>query len=138
MNMSASQQIIAQRTNEKAKMAMSSLIHALFELEDYAVARLVTRDDRSPVLVLLAPEITPDYECLVDIQLPFAEDFRSYKFPPLDKVVTVSGKVLSEHRNLPNQDVTAAMSDYVDRMDLSTFGKDEDGYVQVDLANQLD
>lgn len=128
MNMSPASQIVAQRTNEMAKMALSSLIHALFELEDYAIARLVTRDDRAPVLVLLGPEITPDYECLVDVQIPFAEDFRAYKFPPLDRVVTVSGKVLTEHRSLPNSDLKGAMSDYVDKMDLSTFDKDEDGY----------
>ncbi len=128
MTMSTACQIIAQKTNEKAKMAMSSLIHALFELEDYAVARLVTRDDRSPVLVLLAPEITPDYECLVDVQLPYAEDFRSYKFPPLDRVVTVSGKALTEHRNLPSNVLATAMSNYVDQMDLSTFGTDDNGY----------
>lgn len=127
MNMSAASQIIAQKTNEKAKIAISSLIHALFELEDYAVARLVTKDDRGPILVLLAPEITPDYECLVDVQLPYAEDFRSYKFPPLDRVVTVSGKVLTEHRNLPNDALTTAMSTYVDQMDLSTFSTDENG-----------
>ena len=128
MNLSAASQIIAQRTNEKAKMAISSLIHALFELEDYAVARLVTRDDRSPVLVLLAPEITPDYECLIDVQLPFAEDFRSYRFPPLDRVATVSGKMLTEHRNLPGDALTEAMSNYVDQMDLSTIGTDDEGY----------
>lgn len=128
MNMSAASQMIAQRTNEKAKMAMSALIHALFELEDYAVARLVTRDDRSPVLVLLAPEITPDYECLVDVQLPFAEDFRSYRFPPLDRVVTMSGKLLKEHRNLPSDALKEEMSNYVDQMDLATLSTDEEGY----------
>ncbi|KAI9816454.1 MAG: ATP-dependent DNA helicase II subunit 2 [Pycnora praestabilis] len=127
MNMSPACIVIAQKTNEKAKMAFSSLIHALFELETYAVARLVTKEGRSPVLVILAPSIEPDYECLLDVQLPFAEDVRSYEFPPLDKVITVSGKVLKEHRNLPNEELQKSMSDYVDRMDLSTFGRDDEG-----------
>ena len=109
-------------------MALSSLIHALFELESYAVARLVAKTDKEPVIVLLAPSIEVDYECLHDVQLPFTEDIRSYRFPPLDKVLTVSGKEIKEHRNLPTDALSAAMSAYVDRMDLSTFAKDEEGY----------
>lgn len=110
-------------------MALSSLIHALFELESYAVARLVAKAEKDPILILLAPSIEVDYECLLDVQLPFAEDLRSYKFPPLDRVVTVSGKVITQHRNVPNDALKTAMSDYVDRMDLSTFGKDDEGQV---------
>ena len=128
MSMSVSSIIVAQKMVPKAALGLSSLIHALFELETYAVGRLVPKDGKDPVLVLLAPSIEVDYECLLDVQLPFAEDLRSYKFPPLDKVVTVSGKILKEHRNLPGDVLTSAMSDYVDRMDLSTFGTDDEGY----------
>ena len=127
MNLSTSSVVIAQKTNDKASMALSSFIHALFELDCYAIARLVTKNDNSPVLVLLAPSIEPDYECLLDVQLPFAEDVRSYAFPPLDRVVTVSGKTLTEHRNLPNDGLKKAMSDFVDKMDLSGFGHGVDG-----------
>ncbi|KAL9129992.1 MAG: hypothetical protein Q9217_001714 [Psora testacea] len=127
MHMSVSCAIIAQKTNTKAIMALSSLIHALFELESYAVARLVTKSDKGPVITLLAPSIEVDYECLLDVQLPYAEDVRSYKFPPLDRVITVSGKRITEHRNLPSPALTKAMSDYVDRMDLSSAGKDDEG-----------
>lgn len=127
MEMSVSCVVIAQKTNSKAILALSSLIHALFELESYAVARLVTKADKDPVIVLLAPSIEVDYECLLDIQLPFTEDVRSYRFPPLDKVITVSGKVIKDHRNLPSDALIAAMSDYVDRMDLSAFGHDDEG-----------
>ena len=127
MNMSLSSVIIALGTNAEASLALSSFIHALFEVDSYAVARLVTKDDKPPVVVLLAPSIEAEYECLIDVQLPFAEDVRSYRFPPLDKIVTISGKVLSEHRNLPNADLRQAMSDYVDQMDLSELGRDEEG-----------
>ena len=126
--MSVSCVIIAQKTNSKAILAFSSLIHALFELQSYAVARLVPKTDKEPTITLLAPSIEVDYECLLDVQLPFAEDVRPYRFPPLDKVITVSGKIIKEHRNLPSDELSAAMSDYVDRMDLSTFGNDEEGY----------
>ncbi|KAL8842061.1 MAG: hypothetical protein Q9170_000664 [Blastenia crenularia] len=127
MSMSVSNIIIGQKTNSKAIMALSSLIHCLFELETYAVARLVPKVDKPPVILLLAPSIDVDYECLLDVQVPFAEDVRSYKFPPLDRVITISGKVIKEHRNLPSNALTSAMSDYVDSMDLSTFGKDDEG-----------
>lgn len=127
MTMSVSCVVIAQKTNSKAIMALSSLIHALFELESYAVARLVTKADKGPLITLLAPSIEVDYECLLDVQLPYAEDVRSYKFPPLDRVITVSGKEIREHRNLPSDALSTAMSDYVDGMDLSDLGKDDEG-----------
>ena len=125
--MSTTNIIIGQRGNTKAILALSSLIHALKELESFAVARFVKKDESPPIILLLAPLIEPDYECLVDVLIPFAEDVRSYKFPPLDRVVTVSGKTLKEHRNLPKDDLQAAMDDYVDRMDISTFGEDDEG-----------
>ncbi|KAL8935056.1 MAG: hypothetical protein Q9216_005603 [Gyalolechia sp. 2 TL-2023] len=127
MSMSNSNTIIAQKTNSKAIMALSSLIHALFELESYAIARLVPKADKSPVILLLAPSIEVDYECLLDVQIPFTEDVRSYRFPPLDRVITISGKVIKEHRHLPNETLSSAMSEYIDTMDLSSFGKDEEG-----------
>jgi ATP-dependent DNA helicase 2 subunit 2 len=128
MSMSVSSIIIAQKTNNKAMMALSSLIWALSELESYAIARLVPKAGKPPVLLIVAPSIENDYECLLDVQLPFVEDVRSYKFPPLDRVLTVSGKVITAHRNLPTEELSSAISDYVDSMDLSTFGKDDEGY----------
>ncbi|MCJ1314220.1 ATP-dependent DNA helicase II subunit 2 [Agyrium rufum] len=127
MSMTASSTVVPQRTNKKAILAMSSLIHALYELESYAIARFVPKKGKEPVLTLLAPSVDVDYECLIDVQLPFAEDFRPHKFPPLDRVLTVSGKVLKEHRNLPNDTLLDAMSDYVDSMDLSKFGRNDEG-----------
>jgi ATP-dependent DNA helicase 2 subunit 2 len=127
LDMSKTHVIIAQRTNEKAIMALSSFIRALYELETYAVARLVPKDGKSPTMILLAPSIDADAECLFEVELPFAEDLRSYRFPALDKIVTVSGKELKQHRYLPSDDLMDAMSDYVDAMDLSTFGEDDEG-----------
>lgn len=118
---------IAQRTNDKARMAFSSLVHALFELDSYAVARIVLKDDKDPKLVLLAPLIEPDLECLIDVPLPFAEDLRQYRFPPLNRVITVSGATITKHRNIPTDDLVDTMSAYVDSMDLSAAGKDEEG-----------
>ncbi|KAK2050363.1 Ku70/Ku80 N-terminal alpha/beta domain-containing protein [Colletotrichum somersetense] len=119
---------VSRKFDEKSQLALSSLIHALYELESYAVARLVVKDNKDPVLVLLAPHIEPDMECLYDVPLPFAEDVRGYQFPPLDRVITVSGqKITANHRLLPGDELTDAMSDYVDSMDLSSFGADDEG-----------
>jgi ATP-dependent DNA helicase 2 subunit 2 len=129
MSMSETSQTVPSKVNPQAAMAFSSLIHALFERECYAVARLVAKDGRDPIMLLMAPffDHANNYECLVDVELPFAEDMRSFTFPPLDKIVTVAGKHISQHRLLPNDDLKSAMSDYVDAMDLSTFEKGDEG-----------
>ncbi|CAL3964795.1 unnamed protein product [Diplocarpon coronariae] len=127
LNMGEACITIAQPVNDKARMAMSSLVHALHELDSYAIARFVPKDRRPPVILLMAPLIEPDLECLIDVPIPFAEDIRMYRFPPLDKVIGSSGAVLTKHRYLPGENLEEAMSNYVDSMDLSTFGKDEDG-----------
>ncbi|CAK3960688.1 ATP-dependent DNA helicase II subunit 2 [Lecanosticta acicola] len=127
LDMGRAHMIVNQKTNDKASMALSSLIRALYELDSYAVARLVPKENNKPQMVLLAPNIEPDFECLYEVGLPFAEDVRNFKFPPLDRVITVSGKSLKVHRNLPNDDLMSSMSDYVDSMDLSTFARDDEG-----------
>lgn len=126
MALSRSNVILAQRSNTKAIMALSSLVHALHELSSVAIARLVTKSDHSPELVLLAPTIEPEAEYLVDVALPFAEDVRGYGFPPLDRVVLASGKSLSVHRHLPDASLQSSMDAYVEAMDLdSHVGEDE-------------
>ncbi|EGS20695.1 uncharacterized protein CTHT_0025310 [Thermochaetoides thermophila DSM 1495] len=121
--------VVAQRNNPEAEIALSSFIHTLYELESYAVARFVQKDGAQPQILLLKPNpgIEDEFECLYDVPLPFAEDVRNFPFPPLDKVLTVTGNVLNEHRLLPSNDLRKAMSDFVDAMDLSKFDVDEEG-----------
>ncbi|KAI8941189.1 ATP-dependent DNA helicase II subunit 2 [Plenodomus lindquistii] len=134
--LSRSSFIVPQKANPHAQLCLSSFIHALYEAECYAVARLVTKELKPPVMVLLAPRIELEWEALIDVELPFEEDMRRYKFPPLDRKLTVSGKTITEHKDLPTQDLVNAMSDYVDAMDLSAFGRDDDGneeeYAQIE------
>ena len=125
--MSRSNFIVPQKANQPAQLGLSSFIHALYEAECYAVARMVTKEPKPPSLLLLVPRIELEWEALVDVELPFEEDMRRYKFPPLDRKLTVHGKMITEHRDLPKQDLMKAMSDFVDAMDLSKFGRDEDG-----------
>ncbi|KAG8625006.1 hypothetical protein KVT40_006757 [Elsinoe batatas] len=136
MDMSRSNMIIAQRTNPKAALALSSLIHALYELSSLAVARYVPKPDKAPIILLLSPSIEPDLECLYDVELPFAEDIRQYRFPPLDRILTVSGKTITQHRTLPSTELQDAMSAYVDAMDLTlpaaTTDLDETEYASIE------
>ena len=125
--MTTSHIITGAKGDVESILALSSLAHALSELDDYAVARLVVKKDKGPLIVLLAPLLEPNYECLVEMELPFAEDVRTYRFAPLDKILTVTGKEVKEHARLPDDKLKEAMSNYVDRMDLTTFGDDDEG-----------
>ncbi|KAK5047638.1 hypothetical protein LTR84_006303 [Exophiala bonariae] len=118
MLLDSANMVVGQKGNDKAGLALSSLIHALHELNSVAVARLVKKDGAEPILTILSPLANQEIECLVENVLPFAEDIRSYRFPPLDKIVTISGKELTEHRNLPSDDLLNSMSDFVDSMSL--------------------
>lgn len=117
--------LVAQKGNDKAAFALSSFIHALFELDSVAVARFVKKDNSEPAITLLSPLVEADFEGLIENMLPFAEDIRNYRFPPIDKVLTVSGKALTEHRNLPNEDLLQAMNDLVDDMNLVNDDEEE-------------
>ncbi len=128
LNMGEAGMTIAQKLNDAAALKLSSFIHSLQELESYAVARIVTKDGKEPQLLLLAPHIDNEVECLYDVPLPFAEDVRNYKFPPLDQVVTVTGKKLTQHdRFLPSNELQEVMNDYVDAMDISSWERDDNG-----------
>lgn len=125
LHMSQVSFITASKGYKKGSLALSSLIHALYEAEDYAVARLVIKEAKPPILVLLAPYMTNDFECLLEAPLPYTEDLRTYRFPSLDKVATVSGKIVTEHRNLPTKSLQESMDQFVDSMELDI--KDDDG-----------
>ena len=105
---------------------MTEFIHSLFELGSVAIGRLVKKDMAEPIMTVLSPSVEADFECLIENVLPFAEDIRSYRFPPIDKVLTVSGKALTEHRNLPSQKLLDSMSDFVDNMMLVDDAADEE------------
>ncbi|RMZ87463.1 hypothetical protein DV736_g5308, partial [Chaetothyriales sp. CBS 134916] len=113
-----SNMLVAPKGNDKAALALSSLIQALYIQESVVVARFVKKDIADPQITLLSPLVEPDFECLIENVLPFAEDMRTYRFPPLDKVLTVSGKQLTSHRLLPSSELQSAMDDFVDSMSL--------------------
>lgn len=110
--------LVAPKVNDKAALALGSLIQALVINNSVAVARFVKKDMQEPLVTLLSPSVTADHQCLIENILPFAEDIRAYRFPPLDKVLTMSGKTITQHRNLPSDDLLQTMSDFVDGMSL--------------------
>ncbi|KAI1772362.1 ATP-dependent DNA helicase II subunit 2 [Hypoxylon cercidicola] len=135
LNMGDACQTVAQKLSDADALKLSSLIHSLRELESYAVARIVAKDGKDPALILLAPHIEPEFECLYDVPLPFAEDVRNYQFPPLDKVITVTGNTIYENnRLLPGRELSDAMDDYVDAMDISNWEKDDEGNRSLEYA----
>ncbi|OAA58538.1 ku family DNA-binding protein [Niveomyces insectorum RCEF 264] len=127
LNMGESCIILPRKFSEIDEIAFSALVHAMDDTRTCAVARFVAKDMKEPSLLLLIPTVSKSLVCLYDVPLPFSEDVRTYPFPPLDKVITANGTVLKKHRLLPSDDLDRAMSDYVDAMDLSMFGTDEDG-----------
>ena len=60
--------------NDKAKMAISSLVRALHETESYAVARLVTKNDKDPQIVLMAPLIEPELDAVEEANIFEADE----------------------------------------------------------------
>lgn len=129
--------LVAQKLNDKAAYALSSLVRALFEVGSVAVGRFVKKDMAEPQLTMLSPYVDQDVECLIENDLPFAEDMRIYRFPPLDKIVTVSGKTLSSHRNLPSADLMSAMADYMDDMSLIHADTSEERFATDDVYSPL-
>lgn len=129
--------LVAQKLNDKAAFALSSFIHALFEVGSVAVARVVKKNMAEPQLTLLSPMITGEIECLIENDLPFAEDLRTYRFPPVDRILTMSGKHLKSHRNLPNHDLMSAMSAYVDSMSLVNPTTSEERFAAEDVFSPM-
>lgn len=52
---------------QNAATAMSSLIHALYEMDTACIARYVWRNSSQPKLVALVPHIKADYEVGVNL-----------------------------------------------------------------------
>ncbi|XP_060008143.1 X-ray repair cross-complementing protein 5 isoform X2 [Lagenorhynchus albirostris] len=68
------------RSSQAAAVALSSLIHALDELDMVAVVRYAYDRRANPQVGVAFPYIRDAYECLVYVQLPFMEDLRQYMF----------------------------------------------------------
>uniref|UniRef100_A0A2K6L371 X-ray repair cross-complementing protein 5 n=1 Tax=Rhinopithecus bieti TaxID=61621 RepID=A0A2K6L371_RHIBE len=75
--------VFAARDDEAAAVALSSLIHALDDLDMVAIVRYAYDKRANPQVGVAFPHIKHNYECLVYVQLPFMEDLRQYMFSSL-------------------------------------------------------
>lgn len=121
--MSPSSFVIAPKKSPESALALSSLIHAMRGAGLFAIVRLVKKKGDNPRMTILIPYIDVEgnrkFEALVEIDLPFAEDVRNYKFASLDTVKTVKGKILKQHHRLPTDEMVQSMRQFVNAMDIS-------------------
>uniref|UniRef100_A0A2K6F6S0 X-ray repair cross-complementing protein 5 n=1 Tax=Propithecus coquereli TaxID=379532 RepID=A0A2K6F6S0_PROCO len=75
--------VFAAKNDEAAAVALSSLIHALDELDMVAIVRYAYDKRANPQVGVAFPYIKEAYECLMYVQLPFMEDLRQYMFSSL-------------------------------------------------------
>ncbi|EIN13322.1 ku80-like protein [Punctularia strigosozonata HHB-11173 SS5] len=110
------------------QIALSSIAQAMEEKGVMAIARWVSRDGMDPKMGVLAPSVFEKIDCLLWVQMPFADDVRKYTFASLDTLINKNGEVVEEHAYLPTPEQQDAMDAFVDAMDLMEAGeKDEEG-----------
>ncbi|KFO20200.1 X-ray repair cross-complementing protein 5 [Fukomys damarensis] len=102
--------------DEAAAVALSSLIHALDELDMVAVVRYAYDRRANPQVGVAFPFIKDSYECLVYVQLPFMEDLRQYMFSSLK----------NNKKYTPTEAQLNAVDAFIDSMSLIKKDEEED------------
>ncbi|XP_027729421.1 X-ray repair cross-complementing protein 5 [Vombatus ursinus] len=108
--------VFAAKDDEAAAVALSSLIHALDELDMVAIIRYAYDRRSNPQVGVAFPFIKQAYECLVYIQLPYMEDLRQYLFSSLRK----------NKKYTPTEAQLSAVDALIDSMSLVNKDDDED------------
>ncbi|WFD22680.1 ATP-dependent DNA helicase yku80 [Malassezia equina] len=109
----------------RAQIALSSLVQAAAVKSVYALARYVPRAHAEPKLCLLAPLVEHEFDGFYMVRVPFRDDVHRWAFPPLDRLVTSTGRTIRTHPTIPTPEQQARMDEFVDQMDLMDM--DEDG-----------
>ncbi|XP_051010082.1 X-ray repair cross-complementing protein 5 [Acomys russatus] len=108
--------VFAAKDDEAAAVALSSLIHALDELNMVAIVRYAYDKRSNPQVGVAFPYIKDAYECLVYVQLPFMEDLRQYMFSSLK----------NNKKCTPTEAQLSAIDDLIDSMSLVKKNEEED------------
>nr|XP_048314931.1 X-ray repair cross-complementing protein 5 [Myodes glareolus] len=108
--------VFAAKDDEAAAVALSSLIHALDELNMVAIVRYAYDKRANPQVGVAFPYIKDAYECLVYVQLPFMEDLRQYMFSSLR----------NNKKCAPTEAQLSAVGDLIDAMSLVRKREEED------------
>ncbi|KIJ21356.1 hypothetical protein PAXINDRAFT_123034 [Paxillus involutus ATCC 200175] len=118
--------IYASPTSVPDQLAFSSIVQAMYEKGVLAIARMVTRDGADPKMGVLSPVVWPGVDVLLWVQMPFADDVRHYTFPSLSTLTSRSGERMTRHAYLPTEEQLEAMDKFVDAMDLTDAGEEEE------------
>nr|XP_035941205.1 X-ray repair cross-complementing protein 5 isoform X3 [Halichoerus grypus] len=108
--------VFAAKDDEAAAVALSSLIHALDELDMVAVVRYAYDRRAHPQVGAALPYIKDAYECLIYVQLPFMEDLRQYMFSSLK----------NNKKYIPTEAQLSAVDALIDSMSLVKKDEKED------------
>ncbi|XP_005361717.1 X-ray repair cross-complementing protein 5 [Microtus ochrogaster] len=108
--------VFAAKDDEVAAVTLSSLIHALDELNMVAIVRYAYDKRANPQVGVAFPHIKDAYECLVYVQLPFMEDLRQYMFSSLR----------NNKKCTPTEAQLNAVGDLIDAMSLVRKSEEED------------
>lgn len=118
------------KANLNAKISLSSLVHAMLKTNTLALGRIVTKTDKFPEMIIMAPSIENNFECLIDLTLPFLEDCKNFKFPSIEK-----GNILSNKNDCSMKDMDTIMEKYVTKMDLSIKTQNDNMYKKPGFYN---
>nr|DBA19610.1 TPA: hypothetical protein GDO54_015413 [Pyxicephalus adspersus] len=100
--------IFAPHDDDDAAVALSSLIHALDQLDMVAIVRYAYDGRSNPQVGVAFPMIKEKYECLMYVQLPYMEDLRQYLFSSLK----------NNKKFKPTDDQLSAVDSLIDNMSL--------------------
>ncbi|THU87767.1 SPOC domain-like protein [Dendrothele bispora CBS 962.96] len=124
LSMSEIQYVWGDKDSPLQQVALSSIARGMATKGVMAIARWITRDGMDAKMGVLSPCLFEKVDCLLWAQMPFADDVRKYTFPSLERLVTKTGKVLTEHPCLPTEEQCEAMDNFVEAMDLMRADKD--------------
>ncbi|XP_048780641.2 X-ray repair cross-complementing protein 5-like isoform X2 [Ostrea edulis] len=115
--------VVADKDDEAASVALSSLINALYETNMAIIVRKVYSAATAPKLGCLMPHIKSSYECLIYVELPFTEDIRQYTFGSLP----LKEETQANKKYKPTDAQLDAINELINQSDLSQVTEDEDG-----------
>ncbi|XP_060075599.1 X-ray repair cross-complementing protein 5-like isoform X2 [Ylistrum balloti] len=126
--------VVADKGDEAAAVALSSLIQALYETNMVAIVRRVYSAASGPKLGCLIPHIKADYECFIYVELPFMEDVRQFTFGSLP--VTKENTSTANNKFAPSEKQLGVIDKLITTMDLCPLPEDDDDEDEEDNATE--
>ncbi|XP_069105768.1 X-ray repair cross-complementing protein 5-like [Argopecten irradians] len=116
--------VVADKGDEAAAVALSSLIQALYETNMVAIVRKVYSAASGPKLGCLIPHIKAEYECFLYVEIPFMEDIRQFTFGslPISKENVSAGNT----KFVPSEKQLEAVDNLITSMDLCQSQDNDD------------